>query len=103
MYLFLIIFLIQYLRVACFPFWINIENTSENIITVAVLLSEPHISQESEHHLESQNSMWETIDFYQPGKWNERENDIAGHREFSSGQQRLSFMGIGQKLQMLLG
>lgn len=62
-----------------------------------------HISQESEHHLESQNSMWETIDFYQPGKWNERENDIAGHREFSSGQQRLSFMGIVQKLQMLLG
>lgn len=40
MYLLLIIFLIQYLRVACFPFWINIENTSGNIITVPVLLSE---------------------------------------------------------------
>lgn len=28
-----------------------------------------------------------------------RENDIASNREFSSGQQPLSFMGIVQKLQ----
>lgn len=48
-------------------------------------------------------SMRESIDFYQPGKWNERENDIASHREFSSGQQPLGFMGIVQKLQMLQG
>ena len=73
----------------------------EDKITTPVPLYAPHISHEPEHCLESQNSMRESIDFYQPGKWNERENDIASHREFCSGQQPLSFMGIVQNLQML--
>ena len=44
----------------------------EDKITTPVPLYAPHISHEPEHCLESQNSMRESIDFYQPGKWNER-------------------------------
>lgn len=77
------------------------EIALEDKITTPVPLSAPHTSCEPEHCLQSQNSMRESIDFYQPGKWNESENDIASHREFGSGQQPLSFIGIVQKLQVL--